>query len=534
MKFRICLFTMLLVAGAFMRAPVRAQSVDSTWQNIDYTKYTNAWLSSGHVLGLHALPVTRLSIAEVYAGKNKGGFVNFYESDNRYKAGAKVESYRKMNARLAFLGGIAYETSTGKNMGGSVFIDPTINPLDIDEYADSTAGKKKLERYNLVGGLSTRLGRRWRLGGRVNYEAANYAKFRDMRHTNKLLQLDAYLGGSYTVNDRLEVGLGYGYLRRIESVKFGIYGNTDRQYLSLINFGSFYGIVELHDEKGYTADTNPLVDLVHKVSAFAHVKLGPQASWFSELNYGVRDGYFGQKGTTGIMYTDHAGSQYAYHGVAVIQRARLLHHLDLRVAARALENRQNIYRLETPQGGSSSTVYYGQSQVLDQKIRESSLHYSLHSGNIGLVPKWMFNAGVNYRSRTQQVSIYPFFRKQEINTYHMSAAVVHNREQGQNLITFSYQILAGSGNGTAQRDGLYATPSDSQNLPGSKESYLNQEFEYLTASRIENTLKLRFSHRVKTGQQMYLQLNYSHTNAFKVIYLQKNVNAVSATLGYTF
>jgi hypothetical protein len=534
MKFRICLFAILLVEGVFMHALVRGQSADSTWQNIDYTKYTNAWLSSGHVLGLHALPVPRLSIAELNAGKNKGGFVNFYESDDRFRVGAKVSSYRKMNARVAFLGGVEYESSEGKNMGGSAFIDPAKYPLDIDEYADSTAGKKKLERYNLVGGLTTQLGSRWRLGGRVNYEAANYTKFRDMRHTNKLLQLDAYLGGSYTVNDHLEVGLGYGYLRRIESVKFGIYGNTDRQYLSLINFGSFYGTVELHDEKGYTADNNPLVDLLHKASAFANVTLGPRASWFNELNFGVRNGYFGQKGTTGITYTEHAGSQYAYHGVAVIQRTGMLHHLDLRVAYQALENQQNIYRLETPQGGSSSIVYYGQSQVLDQKIRESSLHYSFHSGKIGWVPKWIFNAGVNYRSRTQQVSLYPYFRKQEINSYHLSAAVTQNRQLGQNLFTISYQFLTGGGNGTAQRDGLYAKPSNSQNTPGSKASYLNREFEYLTASRIENTVKLRYTYRVKAGQQTYLQLHYSNTNAFKVIYLQKNVNTVSATLGYTF
>jgi hypothetical protein len=534
MKFKNCLFLMLTLAGVFLCLWIHAQPADSTVRDVEYLKYTNAWLSSGHALGIHALPTSKVSTAEAYAQKSKGRFVNFYESDNHYSAGAKVESYRKMSPKLAFQGTMEYETFRGKNMSGSVFIDPGQYPLDIDEYADSTAGDKKLERYHLAGGVSRKIGERWKIGGKIDYEAANYAKFKDMRHTNKLLQLDGYLGASYAVNNWLELGVGYGYRRRIESIAFGIYGNTDRQYLSLINFGSFYGNAELHDDFGYTGDTNPVYDVVHKASAFANIRLNDQWEWFSEFTYGIRNGYFGKRGTNQIVFTEHAGTQFDYHGVATLKKDVSRHHFDLKLSYHTLDNRQNVYRRETTVGGTSTIVYYGETKVLDQEITQVAFNYTAHLKLSGLTPRWILKAGGNYRNRTQQVSLYPFYRKQEIGQYSLRGYGGRNFMFGNNLLTVSFEAGYGSGGGTAKRDGLYATPSTSQNPPASGDKYLNKEFEYLTASRVVNSIGLRYAHQVEPGQLAYIRLNYINTHAFQVFYLGKSMNAIQLALGYSF
>lgn len=534
MKFKNGLFRMLTLAGVFQCLWVHAQPADSTVQDVDYLKYTNAWLSSGHALGLHALPTAKVSIAEVYAQKSNGRFMNFYESANHYSAGGKIESYRKMNEKLAFQGTMSYETFRGKNMGGSVFIDPSQYPLDIDEYADSTVGDKKLERYHLAGGVSRKIGERWKLGGKIDYEAANYAKLKDMRHTNKLLQLDGYISAGYAVTNRLEVGVGYGYRRRIESISFGIYGNTDRQYLSLINFGSFYGNAELHDDYGYTGETNPMYDVVHKASAFANIRFNARWEWFSEFTYGARNGYFGQRGTGQIVLTEHAGTQLDYHGVATMKKDISRHHFDLKLSYHTLDNRQNVYRRETAVGGSSTIVYYGETKVLDQEITQVAFNYTAHLQLHGLTPRWVVKAGGNYRNRTQQVSLYPFYRKQEISQYSLSGYGGRNFIKGDNLLTVSYEAVYGSGGGQAKQDGLYATPSSSQNLPASKENYLNQEFEYLTASRVVNSIGVRYAHQLKPGQLAYICLNFTNTRAFQVSYVGKSMNAIQLALGYSF
>ncbi len=464
MKSKICLWVMLLCAGVFQYTSVLGQSTDSTIRNISDLKYTNAWLSSGHVLGLHALPVAKISVAEVYGAATKGGFVDYFESNNRFLAGAKVESYRKLNSRIAFQGKLGYETERGKNMAGSSFIDPYKYPLDLVEYADSTAGDKKLERYNLTGGVTTKLGQRWKLGGKVDYEAANYSKFKDLRHTNRLLQLDVNVSLGYHVNDKLEVGLAYDYLRRIESVKFKTYGNTDRQYLSLISFGSFYGMLELHDDKGYTSsqETNPQRDITNQFSGFINLQLSPNLQWFNIIKVGKRTGYFGKKGTGSIVYTEHEGSNLEYHGSAVLKYTQSLHHFDLQLASSALDNMQNIYRMETVPGGSTSVVYYGQAKVLNQDVKRFSLHYTGHFGVNGFTPRWVVEAGANFNNRVQQVSIYPYFRKQEINSYSLGGSLGRNIMLGAGMFTVSAGAKYGSGGGFSNKDGLFATPSSNR------------------------------------------------------------------------
>ncbi len=515
-------------------SPTHAQSHDTTAVNEAYLLQSDAWLSSGHVLGLKAYRYQRMSYAESFSQKAKGGFVNFYESDNSLNLGAGTASVKRLNAATVFSGKIVYQHFNGRNMGVSAFINPYKNPLDIDESADSTAGTKKMDSYHLTGSVASQLTPRWTVGAKIDYQAANYAKTKDLRHQNKLLDLEGYIGASYAAHTNLTLGAGYNYVRRIESVGFGIYGNSGRQYVSLINFGSFFGFVELHDDQGYTSETRPIVNFNHSASVFAHWKPDGGFQLFSELKYGSRAGYFGKKGSAQIVYTEHEGKLLSYHGVVSLKKTNELHHLDINLSRQTLENMQNVFRRQTSAGGISSIVYFGQNKVLQQQINEGAATYTLHLKTAHTVPLWTVKTGVSLHSRRQTVSQYPFYRKQEIHFYSWHASAQRSFLSGRNIFSIMLESGYGKGNGTARNDGRYAPPSTSQPSPGTRDNYLYREFEYLTKSRLSGGIQIGCRRLLHSGRSVYLKTNCDYTRAFEVEYLADQASVLTLSVGYTF
>ncbi|WP_447641394.1 MULTISPECIES: DUF6850 family outer membrane beta-barrel protein [Chitinophagaceae] len=537
-RHHIILSCSLLIGGALCSADAAAQWTDSTWRDMDYIRNSNGWLSSGNVLGLQYLPVNKISDAKIYANKSDGKFVNYYQSDNSYRMGASTESFYRLNATTVFQGKVVYDNFKGKNMGGSAFINPYAAPLDIDEDADTTKGSKKLERYNLFGAVAAKIGRRWTLGGKIDYEAANYTKYKDLRHINKLLNMDVQVGLGYSLNKILEIGVGYDYLRRIESTVFNMYGNTDKQYLSLVNYGSFFGTKELFGSSGvspgYTLQSNPMVNNTHRISLQAAIHLNPQMEWFNNFSYGMRSGYFGEKESASVVFTEHRSKQYAYNGILSLRRGRSLHKFDIQAGYEKLKNMLNISRPETDQGGTTTYVYYGQNQLLDQKITSAGMGYTAYLGIQNGNPLWTLKAGGNYYRRNQTTTLYPFYRQQLINSYVFSIFGNRNFIQDKDMYSVSLGLAYGSGGGTAKKDGTYITQSSNQTPPATKDNYLYEEYEYFTKPRVRSQLGLKYSRSINPQVTGFAQLGFSYTKASDVTYIGNNFRSLNFTVGCTF
>jgi len=526
-------FFLLLVGGAFCSADTAAQSVsDSAWWDMEYIRHSSAWLSSGQAAGLRFLPVNKISTVQLTAEKSNGRFVNFYQSGNSLLLGAATESFFRLSPAVVLQGKLEYDHFNGKNMGGSAFIDPYKNPIDIDENADSTRGTKKLDRYRLLGAVSAQLSRKFSLSGKVDYEAANYAKIKDLRHTNQLLNLDASAGITYSISPRVELGAAYDYIRRTESVSFGIYGNTDRPYISLISFGSFYGIAELHSDNGYTSEQRPLVNNTHKVSLQANLRINPALQLFNEFSYGIRSGYFGVKGTTDIVYTEHDANEYAYTGIATLQKSRSLQHLRATVSYGETNNNENVYRRESNPGGGSMIVYYGQNNVLTQNTTRASIGYTAFLNTDNYQAKWIIKAGGNYYRREQTVIRYPFYRKQLISSYGIHADATRNMVKDKNRYSILLGTGYGAGGGTAKEDGVYQSPTGNQ--PASRDIYLYEEYEYFTSPRMSGRLELGYSRITTKNFTPYLKVNLAYTKAFDVSYLADHRLQTGLAIGCTF
>ncbi len=512
-----------------------AQQVDTLLYDLNYTKSNTVWPGSKNAAGLYYIPVKKYSTATAGFQKTNGGFRNYSQSNNSYQWGAGTESFYRLNDRVSLYGLVDYNHFKGKDMQGSALADPAKHPLGFEDNSDTTFGDKKREQYHLAGGVSAKLTKRFVLGGKINYKTADYAKLKDLRYQNRLFDLDAAMGGLYKLSNRLELGLNYRYNKRVESLRFEVHGNTDRQYLVFLDYGNFYGIPELFGEDGYTDDRRPFVNSTNEVSLQANVKITPGIDFLSEFSFSVREGYFGKKGTTTILYTEHNAGKYGYTGTLQVRKNKNLHQFKVDGSYESLTNNLNIYRRETNSGGVSSIVYYGQNEVFTQDITNASLGYQGYWGLVNNnISQWAVNVGVDYANRNQKTTIYPFYRKQDISFWRINSSLTKNFIQPGHIWSVSLGAGYGWGSGEKYSDGLYQTPATGQVAPSSRDTYLNQEYEFLTKPRLNLGPTIQYSKRINNNTAAYIKLNNQYTSAFDVSYLGNTANHASISLGCFF
>ena len=161
-------------------------------ERFDYVFRRNPWNGGPNAAGIRQDSLSR-SYAEIYFTKENGGMTGHSSSDDSWNAGARTESVRHLK-KVSFAGGFGYDYFDGRNMCGSMFTEPGYYPVDILEF---TPGRKIREDYTFTGGVSAVLGRRWTGGLRVEFEAQNYAKRKDLRHKNTRLDFEFSPGVMY-------------------------------------------------------------------------------------------------------------------------------------------------------------------------------------------------------------------------------------------------------------------------------------------------------------------------------------------------
>lgn len=526
---------LLLLGGAKCSAATAAQETDSlSWTDAVYIQYTNAWLAHKNASGLEYLSIKKLSTAEAYARKSNGRFINYHESNDSYALGATISSLQRLGDKIVLSGSFAYDNFTGHNMGGSTFWNPYENAFDISEMSDTTQGTKNTEQYRMQGAISIKLTKKLTIGGRVNYSVGNYTKTKDLRHINDLLDAQTVLGSTYRITSRFALGAHYEYTRRIEGVQFAIQGNTDRQYLSLIDFGGFYGFSELFDRSGYTVDKKPMVNNTHRASFQAEWIIRPGLQWLNDISYGTKSGYYGKRGSTSIVYTENESALITYQGTAVLKSSHSTHYFNLNADYESRNNYENIFRTGTSTGGNTEIIYIGQSEALRASLITGAIDYKGFINVKDNNPIWAVDVGIKYYLRNQTTIRYPFYRHQTINSYLIHAGAKKNIIRKREMYSLSLTTRYGSGFGTAKDDGTYVTPSEGQRIPASRDVYLYQEYEYWTAPRVIGNVEFGYSRLLKTGVRAFAKANYTHTNAFNTNYVGSTHTNAALSIGCVF
>lgn len=531
-------FYILILWFAIISNSLLAQTADSVFADFNFAKNSQAWLNSNNATGLHHFQLSHASTISLSFNKQKGGFVNYYQSDNSNVWSGKTESYYRLNNKIVFYGLVNYKNFMGKNMGGSIFLNPNETPFNILETADSTAGNKKQENYQLIGAISFAIKPNLYLGTKINYQATNYAKHKDLRHKNKALNLKLTAGISYKLKS-LEIGANYLYNRYIEGIQLDMFGNTDKQYMLLIDFGNFYGRRELYDDNGigYISGygEKPLSNISNGGNLQIDIILSDKLTFFNEFGFNKSKGNFGIKEMGSILYTSHKGYNLSYTGVLSYQQQNRLHKLKLNFANSNLTNYENIFRISTNPGELSKTEYFGEVKMLNRKLLQTSINYTGYFCIKNLKPKWELQAGVNIFNRNQKTSIFPFYRKQNISNLIAQASLMRTFFYTNKQLSVQANIGYGKGTGTPFTDTHRGTLSTITKKPKSSELNIYREHEFYTLSRMIAGINAKYGLYLKNKLFAYKKLSYQLTYAPNTQYIKgKYLHYLQIKIGIEF
>lgn len=505
-------------------------------RDFEFIRSSSPWLGSRNAAGLGTMPTERAVTAEGVFNKENGGLTDNAGSDNSYKAGAQTESYLKISDRIAFYGKLSYSFDKGHNMGGSILMDPDYNPVNFYESVDTTRGVKNKELYHLIGGLAyTFKDSRWSLGAEVDYESGDQAKLKDPRFLNVWMDLNASLGTRFAASEAFSIGLSLEYRRTLESLMGKIYGVSGKQYFTLIDYGGFYGKRELFDgdyAMVSPGETRPMFNGYYGASL--QIEAGRRTKVFNELTYFRRSGYYGNKASTKVTYTEHAGNIIEYKGVLLAGDGRNLHKVGLDARFENLLNNENIYRYSTEVGEHTVVEYISQNEVLDRSDIYAAVSYTGYLGVENFRPRWEYGLNAAFESRQSLATIYPHYRSSGHNS--ISADIYGKRSflYGKNLFTAGIGLDFMTGFGIAKEDGFLA--NSSSDAPKSFDLYLYRDFEYKTAGRAGGSVCIRYTRLVSEAVGAYIQLSDRYTSLLEAEnYLTGRYrNTLLLTIGCTF
>lgn len=440
-----------------------------------------------------------------------------------------MKTSHTLNPRTIVGGEVDYSYQTGYEMAGSAWIDPTDKPFNLLEYTEGREGRKVLEQYQLGATIRHQIGSA-SLGLDASYHAANYAKQRDLRHQNRLMQLQ--IKPQFLWNfGHWDVGGAYTYRRRTEGVSFNMAGNTDQQYISLVSYGAFLGMREysatLYD--GYTSTSSgdrPLVDQWQGLALLADLEHS-HAHWHNAWNWEHRNGYYGRETTYTIVYEDHEGNHFSWLsalGFGQQQERDWQHQFSMQLDYATLQAKERLWNEEQQGGGLTEYVYYDHQQRLDRKDLSAQLDYLCQ-----LYP-WTLQALIRFWHQQQTVSYYPLFRKQNLNQYALQLSCSRlwqlRQHQWQATLSLGWQ----QGNGTPADDGTYNGVTATTRVV-SHDRYLQQDFLYHTAQVGQMGVNLRYSH----PQRWYLMADYHLQHAIEGNpYDSPSFNNINFTIGYKY
>ena len=216
-----------------------AYAQDSLLRDYQFVKQQSSWLTSNNAAGLTNYKAKNIAEAEAGLSYAKGDLIDYWQAPTVLQANVRAEAFQRLSARTVVFGSISYDNFTGRDMAGSAFIDPTYKPFDIVEDSLTNKGRKHRDTYQLAGAIGVELWKGYSIGARVDYTSANYAKYKDLRHSNKFMDLKLSIGAMGHVLNQLTIGANYLYHRNTESLNFNTYGKIDKVYKSLIDYGVY-------------------------------------------------------------------------------------------------------------------------------------------------------------------------------------------------------------------------------------------------------------------------------------------------------
>ena len=525
----------------FSMPPLQLKGQDSLLlRDYQFVKEDNPWLTSRNKAAITTFVPQSITTAELSLTGQKGGFTNYDDSPMTLQIGAGIESLYRISQRTVLTGSISYNYFSGKDMAGSAFIPIAAHrPFDIVEDSLTNLGKKHLDTYQLSGGFGTDIYRGISIGANIDYTAANYAKYKDLRHQNKLMNLSISAGVLFPLGKWGKIGANYLYQRKTESLDFGTYGTSDKVYKSLIDYANFTGHVEQFGNEGYTDKNHemPLVDNCNGGNVQLSLLSAQKLQLFAEAGYVHRTGYYGRKSPYTITYTNHHSNSYQYKVQLRHSTSRARYLCDFFLNIENLENQANTYRETKNESGATSYNYFTPVKTANKLWKNYGLAFTLHLGIRHELPTWTLQAGFNGMEREQTAYLYPFYRRQHLISQEFFGNIAYHLTTKRGVWSFTLNGSFKQGEGLPYEDLTFEQPSDKQPLPPEMRAYLYREYQYLTSAQycVGGQVKYAFIFphtRLKT----HARIGLSHRKANETNEYSDGCDRTTATLaiGCTF
>ena len=536
----------LIVLITYHSSLITSSAQDSLLlRDYQFVRQSDPWLTHRNAAALTRFAADNIVEAEASLVKGNGGLVNFDDSRNTLQGHVRAESFYRLSPRVVTFGAISYAGWTGRDMTGSAFMLRR-TPFDLVEDSLTNPGRKHRDTYRLVGGVGADIWRGISLGARLDYTAANYAKYKDLRHKNKLMDLQLTLGTYVPVLPWLNIGADYTYRRQTESVDFGTYGKSERVYKTLIDYGAFMGRVEQFGNEGFTDKSREMPLFEDRHGASFQLELRPNISHHPSdikhlaLHVSVdashATGYYGRRSPYTITYTNHERDILNLQSRITYASRASRFTLDVNYSSEDLTNRAETFRELTNTGGANYYEYYDPVETGTKRWYDFATLLRAQWGIRGELPTWDLAAGYTRGERRQSAYLYPYFRHQQLTTHALSLAATRNVLTRQGIWSFTLNTAWQKGSGDPYQDGTF-TDHSSLITYHSMEAFLYREYQYLVAPQYLLGARVKYAFifpgtRLKTHAR--LGLDYRKATETYDYSLGSQHTQLSLALGCTF
>ena len=486
------------LAALLLTLPSQAQN--DAWRS-------NPWDDGKGATGIRLAEASG-ACAESYGSFVTGGLRSSSEAASAWTAGVRTAAVRHFD-RFSAAGSFGYEQLWGRDMCGSMLIRPGFYPIDVYEF---TPGAKVRQTYTMSGRISIDLSPSWRLGVGTDFQSANFAKRKDLRHTTYLLDFSVLPGIQYH-RGRFAVALNYILSKNAETVRAEQIGTKVASYDAFLDKGLYYGQgcslwtgSGMHlDEAG--VDGLPLSEWLQGGS----LQLSQGGLYFG-VRSRVRHGKAGEKQRVWYRFDGwdlDADVDYRFGA----------HRLHGSFGFFAQDNDESALEQKT-EGGVTTTITIGSNRVFSRSVAKGSLAYA-YTGK-----DWGLRAEASLTDREGAASVmYPYVCVQRLLMPALDA------EASWTAGCFDLRLSLGWTMGWMDEEGRTvphaATPNSS---PARLESYFRRYRDHMTAQKISVCPGLRWHF---TGG-LYADASLGWNHGFHLRYLGPDRLCPTLKLGYNF
>ena len=539
-RYKACIISLLVPLGV-LGQPYRAVVGESIWngsQNAagwrapDYNP--DALRSHVNAEGFDKTRDARYTEAALYGSYEDGGFKPPHGGRDVWTAGARAASLMDLSQTTLF-GNVRFEQRNSQEMFGSMFLQPGQYPIDVLEF---TPGPKTRQTYSVSGGLAREMGINWVFGLQAGFESSNYAKRKDIRHTNYALNLSVSPGVLYHWHIQqdvdLDLGLSYRFRKTSESVDAEQVGAaTADTYYAFINKGMDYGTYQVWDGAGIHLDEAgvgllPVTEITHGGAVQACL----QSMILLEAGYDYSEGLVGEKGYDWFRFPGHGGHvDFTFRMPPGIALESYMLFFRAHLESRTQTLREAVLDKETT-GGVTTPSIYGYNRIYRRKNGEE--RYSASLSGSGWLRQLQLEYG--YRpGREYSTLTYPY-----VDT--LTTAIRHLELSGRVSLRVDPYVTGPApwelffrvrGQwGSCHEQGLVATEASAvpESEPFRLVSDWERKREFMTAPRIVGGLGLRRN----LPRGLYLEASGSYTRAFRLEFLGSERWQAGLTLGCNF